>query len=325
MNSINFSLEEAIEIFKGYYSHLGNPIEIKPLENQGINSFNYYIKTQDREILLRKYGDFQSYQKKEKVQNSLDFIIKCKEIGVKVPNVIASSDNKILIEENNSFYTCFEYIQGTHNFNKEDHKALKSVASSLSNLHKAAKEIGNYGYETQDISSELLDEETFEKIKQKLTQYQEHEQNDFLKLVKEKIAYIKQLTKENNQIFDQTNLPLQLIHADFHPQNIIFEQDQVKAILDFDAIKYSQRVREVGFEIQRFCDTKEQAQIFLESYNSQNQLNQEETIHLKDITIRESLRRISKIISLYVLEDNDIFVSDLPKQLANLEKTIQIF
>ncbi len=43
------------------------------------------------------------------------------------------------------------------------------------------------------------------------------------------------------------------LHADFHPGNVIFADDQVRAVLDFDVVHHGFRLEDVAYAISRFC------------------------------------------------------------------------
>ena len=47
-------------------------------------------------------------------------------------------------------------------------------------------------------------------------------------------------------------LPPAWVHGDFHPRNVIFADDQVRAVLDFDVVHYGFRLEDIAYAMSGF-------------------------------------------------------------------------
>ena len=126
-------------------------------------------------------------------------------------------------------------------------------------------------------------------------------------------------------------LPIQVGHFDWNPHNLIFDPlgFEVRAILDFDLVRESQRARDVAIGIHRFCRVfgnrterglkdkgtlAERAQEFLQAYESVSPLLSEELGAMKTLLFHETRRKIEYILAKHYLNGDTSSDFDLEKQ-----------
>jgi Ser/Thr protein kinase RdoA (MazF antagonist) len=326
---IHFSQEEACFIFKSYYTRLGQISKILPLEAMNVNSMNYVVKTvsQDQQnfsktYLLRKFGDFQWYHTKEHILRTFDVIARCREAGIKVPQILQTNYGSHLVELNGHLYTCLSFIENEAYAHTD--KEIQSVGKNLGELHRVLESL-DLKTEQDPFLQELLTQEECEKIRTKIQNQNSKIPKDFANYVSAQLDWLQEKILQNNCFFSSKIFQIQYTHGDFHKGNVLFYEKSVAAILDFDGIKPSQRARELGFAAQRFCLTQKQLELFLESYQQTNPLSNEELEALPHFTIRESCRRASKILRMVFFHDKWHFGSDLEKQITNAKKAESLF
>ena len=132
-------------------------------------------------------------------------------------------------------------------------------------------------------------------------------------------------------------LPLQAVHLDLHPHNMIFDpaMSEPLAFLNFNPMGYSQRVRVVGFAMHRVArtygektegkkdsgvDIRVRAKLFPETYTNENPLTDEEIQALPIIIQEAALRRITIILGNHYLSGDETFNFDLEKQITILRE-----
>lgn len=135
----------------------------------------------------------------------------------------------------------------------------------------------------------------------------------------------------------QIDLPVQTIHMDLHPHNVLFSPDShdLVAIVDFEQVRLSQRIRDVGFAMHRFSrvygpmtekrqdigtDIRVRASQFLDQYNTQNSLSPQELKSLVLVLQDEALTRIGIVLGGFYESGSPQFVAELGKQVATLKE-----
>ena len=279
-----------------------------------INSENYKtaisIAGARRLFLLRK---FKTMTDPEQIDFFLLLLQKLCRLNLPVSQTVKSLADANFIRHEGNYWALFEFIAGAHF--TPSLAALKHVAESLAALHitfcKLAPEEISYIDELSRKSQTY-----FNKIKT-------YSAKDFLSYaLLDAVAVVE---REKNAI---DILPKQIIHSDFHPHNVIMNEDRVAAILDFDAMRISQRAREVAVTAYRFCrqffvgdrsfdkDAKSIFTFFLTSYEAINPLSPEEKRLLPTLLKDEFLTKLLFVLKGVYEEGNSAWAADLPKFLS---------
>ena len=94
-------------------------------------------------------------------------------------------------------------------------------------------------------------------------------------------------------------MPEQIGHFDFTPSNLLFYNNKLTGVIDFDIMRVSERARDVVITQRKISNTKEDRHSFLEIYNEANPLLEEELNSLDDLYFDEIRRKLIYTIRRY--------------------------
>src|SRR5207248_2996639 len=57
-----------------------------------------------------------------------------------------------------------------------------------------------------------------------------------------------------------------MVHGDFHPGNLLFRNGTVKAILDYDYVRYEKPLYDLGYAAAIFCTNEQTYNVFYKAY-----------------------------------------------------------
>jgi homoserine kinase type II len=182
----------------------------------------------------------------------------------------------------NIFYTIFEFLTGDDRYTwvgpKCNDKDLKGAARVLARFHNAVSDLIPEGRKSESRINDLLPETAslVDRCAGKAgttvfdTYLLENSQ-----LIQETIQLVQRITEEN----EYRGLPQQVIHCDFHPGNLKFQDDSITGLFDFDWSKVDVRCFDVALAIFYFCVSWEGEQdgvaqldkvaLFLDSYQNE--------------------------------------------------------
>jgi len=127
------------------------------------------------------------------------------------------------------------------------------------------------------------------------------------------------------EIERSSSLPIDWVHRDFHPGNVLFAQGKLTAILDLDSLATDFRMQAVAFAANRFAGYDlEKLWAFLAAYHAIDPLTAMELKGVPDFIRREALRRLNWIIRVNVLQEQNLWREDLEKQAGILDKAKQL-
>ena len=93
-------------------------------------------------------------------------------------------------------------------------------------------------------------------------------------------------------------LPRLVIHGDYQPRNVLFDQNGICGILDFGDANLNLRVADVVRGLSTFCKDKNHlinaryAIFFLQAYQDTEELHEKEIAAIPDLMLRRNLRNI---------------------------------
>lgn len=190
--------------------------------------------------------------------------------GLLVPNVISNMELELItIFSNSKYYFLQEYIFGKKcEFNEFNLSEIKSIALNLAILHKYL-----LGIPIEKFQSSFLEYKNINILKKefndRLNEINEDTNIEYKREISRQDKIIKNI--ENSQILLKQEL--QLIHGDFTPDNIIINNNNVSAFIDFELCRVNTRLQDVGRIILSLCLTtnglsKEKLNSFLQGYSS---------------------------------------------------------
>ncbi len=181
-----------------------------------------------KQALLRKHIQHASAQ----AVTAIDLLIeKVAEGGVPVPRVIAAKDGTRFIEEGGSLWQLYQFIPG--NYYRGTLEELEQASRGVASLHRALAALPATD-STKSPSWVLPTTADFEFIF-KEAQGDGEPLGVLVRAQKESIVRrIEDLSLHAEAI---KNAGMQMIHADLHPHNFLFDGEVLTAILDFGDVR----------------------------------------------------------------------------------------
>ena len=158
-----------------------------------------------------------------------------------LPHLIGSrKDNNSMVQYNNSVYELFEYIRGNpYDYSLE---ATYDAGKTLALYHKLLRDYtpefeppeGSY-HDSRAINAGLEQVPlTLEKLDRNVAEATVASTTAFLR-----DAYLQ--AAETVDAAGLSQWPVQIVHCDWHPGNMLFRNQKVVAVIDYDAARLQQR------------------------------------------------------------------------------------
>jgi Ser/Thr protein kinase RdoA (MazF antagonist) len=240
LNTYYFKINQKISDIQGYFGY-------------EINSNNYKIILSNGKIVFLKIiSDFN----KENIKK-IELMNECFNDGIKVPKPIQNKDGDLVTILEKKLYLLTEYYKGKiTNFNSEQ---IFSAGENLALLNKKLSK-----YDSILPRSPLyndLNEEELEKIRKLINPKIEN-----YVLINELIEILPDLYLDINDKIKSYEKNKQLVHIDYHPKNILFNENKLFVIFDFESIVTSYELQSVAFACERFSKSINDILIFLNGY-----------------------------------------------------------
>lgn len=319
---MNSNITKEIKQLSENYTNLGKVKTITILEPGNINSINYKIITSKGKYVIRK--TLQDYDPKRLLQmcKILNFLNKNK---IKVPHPIKNKKNRYFEISQKIYLTQFyegKFFQGKN-------KELKDIAKNLAILHKnLEKNKIKYNY---DPNSKFFKIITIKELKTIQRIIRNKKNVDlFDKKTSKNIDYlIKQVTMDykKSNFIKKLNIKKQLIHGDLHPKNVIFSNNKVKVVLDFNSMRNGFKIEDIMFSSFRFgsfynSNPKKilnSLEIFLQTYLLYNNLDTMELENSHYFLKHMILSRISFLLKKRYFSNSNLWKKDFTKHLNSLK------
>lgn len=336
------SISKSPDAFKPVLDHYFDVYEIVSItqrDRSEINSENYKvvlnINNEQQVFLLRKFNGLTDH---EQIRFFLGLLEKLRQSSVPVTEVITSLNDELTIEHDGAPYALFPFIEGVH-FSPTI-EGLRNIAKAVAGMHRALHQLSPG--EVDRIQELSKRSKTYFNIIPRYTVQDFKSLSDRISYLSSSsemdtrvLTYLPQYIETTEQIETHRKvieaLEKQVIHSDLHPHNVLMHKENVAAILDFDALRVSQRAREVAFAMYRFGrqffvhgeDTSSMKDIvatFFDSYKSVYPLSDEERRLLPILLKDEFLTKILFVLKGVYEEGNNAWAGDLPKFLPAIEE-----
>jgi len=159
--------------------------------------------------------------------------------GIKVPNIIRTKDGSLCIKYKGRFCSIYKVIEGSTNYPLNS-VTVRQVGALLGKFHKAVEGYRcrywtTRGKFTPRILRQIL-------VKEVLPEYKN-----------EKLE--QEIIKKSKFIYRMkySNLPQGSIHGDIDPQNFIFQNNKLQALIDFGDSLYGILLIDVARGAYEFC------------------------------------------------------------------------
>lgn len=210
---------------------LKNIKRIEKIDSIGPN-INLLIYTEyDRYILQH------SFLEPHEIKRKLDFTLIFKNNGIPVNEILSDNNGNRIISSNSGSWMLKKYLNGTL-FTMNSYSQIKSAAIMLAKIHRIPFEntqynfisdhdpyhwLTNFSGEIKLLENEVIESASLYSIKRILD------------------------TIENTYtIKEYFELPRAVVHGDYHGRNLLFENNKISGVLDFDTTGISAKVVDVA-------------------------------------------------------------------------------
>lgn len=263
--------KEAKNIVKLY--NLGELIKFK-LNPGGAVNYNFDFETSKGKYMIKFLSCKMTKANREKLSfefRFLDFLEK-NNFPYDFPKPIANKSGRILLKIKNHYLWVYGRISGEVIYNFDN---IKEIARALSIFHKFTKKFKAPSNLKYTYIEDFLSE--YSKMKNKLSKIKKP--NNIDKIVISNFELFESALKKIKKMNYTQNLII--THSDFGNHNLLFENNKVKAILDFETLSLNPRIKEIAYPIKRLCFAdnkldKRKANVFLKEYEKIIKLTKKE-------------------------------------------------
>ena len=166
-----------------------------------------------------------------------------------LPHLIGTKkDNNSMLQWKGAIYEAFEYIKGTGYDNSLE--ATQDAGKTLALFHKLIKDYHpEYEPPQGSYHASRAIRSSCEQVPRTLAQIDPNSVNREAATVSQVIQYLHDSYNDSAQRANEIGLPdwpMQIIHSDWHPGNMLFRGSRVVAVIDYDAARMQQRILDVA-------------------------------------------------------------------------------
>ena len=166
-----------------------------------------------------------------------------------LPHLIGTrKDNNSMLQWKGNIYELFEYIKGTSYDNSLD--ATADAGKSLGIFHKVLADYHpEYEPPTGSYHAARSVAASFDVIPRRLGQLDANQSRDHSEQVHEVVRFLQTSYNAAAMRVNEIGLPdwpMQIVHSDWHPGNMLFRGPKVVAVIDYDSARQQQRVTDIA-------------------------------------------------------------------------------
>jgi Ser/Thr protein kinase RdoA (MazF antagonist) len=248
-----------------------------------------------------------------------------------VPRVIPTNEGEYYLEKANHLYVVLEFHEAVP-YNGDGAK-LREIGSEVAKLHQAMSTLPGdirehctvYGSRFNFSEAELR--EITESLRPLITRKRSAGKAGICSVAEARFILE---TYENHLQHPHFEGNRQTIHRDLHPDNILVDHTDKILFIDFDALTFGERLRDVAFACHRLARlgvptqerslVRERARAFLAGYHRQNSLQEAEVAAVPFFIVDEALRRITYILRGFFQQGLTTWAHVLPKHLQAIRE-----
>lgn len=261
---------------------LGKYQSIKLIKG-GLVNFNFLLKTDKCEYIIRILGQKLTKGKQKRLNNEfelMEFLNKNK-FPYLTPLPIKLNNGKILHKINNKYFWVYKKLPGRSKTTIPNIYQVKEIAKALGTYHKYVKnfKIKKNGF-PKYLKWVLEEINNCNPKKNKIGDLALKEEDFFKKIVQREIKrnYSKNII---------------VSHADFDASNVLFKGNKIIGIIDFDDLDYAPRIRDIAVALRDSCTIRNKLdskrnRIFLDEYKKVNKITKEEESLIPNMMLAEN-------------------------------------
>ena len=275
---MQLSEEEVRGISRGY--DLGDVTLVEPIR-EGIVNHNFIFHTNQTRYVVQFLGKNLSEKRDLKMALTFETLDHLHNSGFKykLPLPLRSLSGSKMSELEGKTFWIYEMLPGKSS-SKMDSDMLKQFVQGLAIFHQKMSSFKK-GNITPNIS-----------LEERLCAYNEvpiELENEVDVLWVANLPFFREmLIQSYNLFYGETSI----IHGDYHPGNVLFEENHLVGMIDFSSVKNDFRVVDLAIMVDRTpipsSDFSQKQAIFLDEYNLVSPLADEETELIIPALIREN-------------------------------------
>ena len=258
-------------ILKTY--NLGNIKSIKKIKTGHVN-YDFDSKTNKGDFIIQIIGDKFNKWKKDrlKIQFELLTFLKNKKFPYECPNPLKNKYGRYLLRLNKHHIWIYKKIEGKF-YKHYNLNHFKEIAKSLATYHNYIK---NFKCHDEDFFN---NDWLFEKYSE-MKKIESNNKLDTLML--DNIDLFENILEKISET-DFMKSKFVLTHSDFSNENLIFEKDRLKGIIDFDNLQMAPVEKDIAIAVKR-CNylakgfNKKKLDVFLKEYRKYSLLSIDERL-----------------------------------------------
>ena len=241
---------------------LGQIDKIEPLATSG--NITLVISAGERKFILRICPDGERWRSKQEVAAELELIDYLTKNNFPAPIPVHQKDNSFVIASDNKFGYLRRYDNGAVCANP-NLSQIERFGALVGKFHRLVE-----GYKTRNKREHIWDLENTKKHFKELKTIVA--KSDF----KDKFQFIKLAEKELSKLYFSDTLPKGMIHEDLGKRHILWKNNQISRVIDFDRCYYGNLVLDLGQAIRGWCFvnnwkrwSNENFETLMKGYNSE--------------------------------------------------------
>jgi len=310
-------------------------VDIAQVKESELNSNNFKVVTPESVYLLRRNIETTNLKL---IEGTAVLMNNLSGAGVKVPRPIFSNERMFVSIYNSMPYILFEFSHGEHFQGSETELASAGREIGLLDctIAKQNDKVSSSKFVMQKESKDLracglnIWENLRERARKKA---QEEPEVQFHKEFLDAVPFINDTIVENLEK-KPTKPEMGLVHYDMHPHNLLTNGKEITAILDFDSLRYLEKMRATSFAIHRLVrqcvvssrisdyeqSVRKLTILFLENYRNagcEDKLNLESIpYYIKD----EALARLTFAMKKEYVYGDSSWRRELYKQISHIKE-----
>jgi homoserine kinase type II len=282
---------------------------------EGVENTNYKVTTSSNTYILTVY------EKRVKSED-LPFFIglqkKLNETGFPCPKPLSNNKNELIGKFGDKNYTIVSFVNGAWP-KAIGADEITEAARALANFHNITKAISASEFSRDNSLGKKFWIETYAKIKDKA----EDKYTGLKELSEKAFAKIEKIPE---------NLPKSIIHADYFPDNVLFDGGKVSGVIDFYMACNDAMVYDLAIMINSWCFEKDgsfnvsKSSKLIHTYNSVRPLTQEEIASLPLLCVAGCVRFMCSRLHDYFIRDENAVVNihDPAEYIEKLRFNLQV-
>lgn len=242
--------------------------QITPVAGGWLN-LKWKVSTDKGDLLVKQYStERYSKDKIERIETALNRQIVIKKRGVLCPSIWKFGDRVIRWLDDKTAYMVMDFCSGkTEKASTITIAQMKSLGSTCAVMHKEFSQIQDFSVRSLPVFGGYTLDLLWENFNSRRIKCSSDTQLEYQKALLNMEPILKGL---GNDFFDK--FPKGLTHEDFQPGNILFAEDAVSAIIDFDRNCYSYIWHDIGravlsFALEENILNSEKIYAFIEGYS----------------------------------------------------------